>query len=713
MTVANTARTAGPYAGVGTVSVYPFVFKVFLTTDVLVQITSAAGVLSTGTLGTDYSVSLNTNQDTAPGGNVILTVALPTGASLTLGSNVPLSQTVVLTNPGGWYPQVVSDALDKVTILIQQALSSIGGALRIPEIGSTANILPPAAQRANQLLSFDANGNPITVAAAAQSATSVALALAAYQAQLASAVGAAQLGFTQSGTLPVVLTLQDKGRQVINIDDFKNAAGLAPGQGGDDTQSLTNACLATIRNGGFGTVELSAGKVYNIVGNWTLDGALGLIIRGKNGGNVGNLSGASSGGASTLNFTVTTGDSMRFTGIAYHAAGIRLENLMLVGATTGNTLSYDNVSQISYSNVQVTNSGGTSVSTGNGIRYSNCYYVDGSGLKVWKSGTLYTVGTGITIDKGALGSFLGGLFNFTASTSIYGFYVGYAAGNQTPGATANDNYAAINIINSELNGCSQGITLYYGVRGANIIGNYIEGCLVAGIVLANQPRSINIIGNFFNNSTASSADIVLGLTGSGTSYTQFYDVDIRGNHFLGVKVAGILAANAGPGASYNAEGNFFSLAVAGAVAISSGQSSLGNLRATTRNNDFYGFAAGAAMAGFYTTQSENFEYNAAGTLLGAWRQAAVTLNPFVPNTPMQGNDPDTYVVTNSSAGARLINVPGPFARYQRRYVDVTSASTQSLLIYNSAATTLLATVPAGRCAVTWNDGTNEYASLMP
>lgn len=713
MTVSTTVRTAGPYLGTGSVSVYTFAFKVFLTTDVLVQFVSALGVLSTGTLGTDYSVSLNTNQDTNPGGNIILTLPLASGATLTIGSQVPLTQGVVLTNPGGFYPQIISDALDKVTILIQQALTSIGGALRIPEIGSSATILPPAAQRANQLLSFDANGNPITVAAAAQSATSVALALAAYQVQLASAVGAAQLGFTQSGTLPVVLTLQDKVRQVINIDDYKNAAGLAPGQGGDDTQSLTNACLATIRNGGFGVVELSAGKVYNIAGNWTLDGALGLIIRGKNGGNVGNLSGASSGGAATLNFTVATGDCMRFTGIAYHAAGIRLENLMLVGATTGNTLSYDNCSQISYSNVTVTNSGGNSVSTGNGIRYSNCYYVDCSLLKVWKSGTLYTVGTGITIDKGGLASFLGGLFNFTASTSVYGFYNGYSIGNPTPGATANDNYAAINIVGSELNGCSQGINLLYGVRGANIIGNYIEGCLVAGIVLANQPRSINVWGNFFNNSTASSADVVLGLTGSGTSYTQFYDVDIRGNHFLGVNKFGILAANAGPGASYNAEGNFFSLAVAGAVAISSTQSSLGNLRATTRNNDFYGFAAGAAMAGFYTTQYENFEYNAAGALIGAWRQASVVLNPFVGNTPMQGNDPDTYTVTNNSAGARLINAPGVFSRNQRRYVTVTAASTQSLLIYNSSATTLLATVPAGKCAVVWNDGTNEYASVMP
>lgn len=178
MTVATTARTAGPFLGTGAVSVYAFGFKVFLTTDVLVQITSPTGSLTIGVLGTDYSVSLNANQDNNPGGNVILTAPLASGASLTIGSQVPLSQTVVLTNPGGWYPQVVSDALDKVTILIQQALTSISGALRIPEIGSSAQVLPAAALRAGNILAFDGAGNPITVAPVAGTATALALALA-------------------------------------------------------------------------------------------------------------------------------------------------------------------------------------------------------------------------------------------------------------------------------------------------------------------------------------------------------------------------------------------------------------------------------------------------------------------------------------------------------------------------------------------------------
>jgi len=179
MTVSTTVRTAGPYLGNGTVSVYAFAFKIFLTTDVLVQFTSAAGVLSTGVLGTDYSVSMNPDQNATPGGNIVLTTPLASGVTLNVGSQVPLTQLVVLTTPGNFYPQIVSDALDKVTILIQQALGSIAGAIRVPEVGAVP-VLPAAAARANQLLSFDALGNPITVAPAAQSATALTLLLQSY-----------------------------------------------------------------------------------------------------------------------------------------------------------------------------------------------------------------------------------------------------------------------------------------------------------------------------------------------------------------------------------------------------------------------------------------------------------------------------------------------------------------------------------------------------
>lgn len=518
--------------------------------------------------------------------------------------------------------------------------------------------------------------------------------------------------FIQSGTSPLTRTAQDKARETVNIDDFQNAAGLAPGLGGDDTKSLNDAISATIKNGGFGTVVVSSGKVYNFSGSITTDGVLGLTIKGKNGGNVGNLSSGSSAGAATLNFTNATGDSFAFTGVAYHAAQIVMEDLAVFANTSGTTLSFNNFSQININRCTFTNAGGTTSTTGNILRFSNCYYTYCNASYFWKSGTLYTVGQAVTIDKGALSTFLGGLYNFT-NCSFYGCYNGFVAGNATPGASANENYASINLDGCEFNGNNQGALLLYGVKSFSATGCYVEGNLGAGFVLANQPRNVSIKRNFFNNSTAGSADILLGQNGSGTSYTQFYDIDISQNHFLGVNKFGILTASSGAGSSVNIEGNEFILATALAVGISASQSAVGNLRATVRNNSFYGFPVGTSMAGYFTTQHDNHEYNAAGAFIGSWKQANLLLPSFATFTQIQPNDPDTTTITNTTAGARFINATPSDSKNRRQFVTLTAASSQNVGLYKSDAATLMATLVPGKGAIMWNDGTNEYASLLP
>lgn len=165
MTVTTTVRTAGPFTGTGLLSNYAFAFKVFLASDVLVQRTPPLGVLSTLVLGSDYTITLNANQETSPGGVVNLATPLALSATLQIGSQVPATQGVVLTNPGGWYPQVISDALDRQTILIQQANASLAGALRIPEATGTV-ALPSAAARANTVQGYDSLGAPTPVSLA-------------------------------------------------------------------------------------------------------------------------------------------------------------------------------------------------------------------------------------------------------------------------------------------------------------------------------------------------------------------------------------------------------------------------------------------------------------------------------------------------------------------------------------------------------------------
>lgn len=174
MTISSTVRVAGPFVGNGTASVFPFAFKVFAATDLdVIRLASSTGVESTLVLNSDYSVTLNGDQNSNPGGSVtLLAGALASGFTLTITSDIANLQPTDLTNQGGFYPEVITDSLDRATIQIQQ-ISDIGDrTLKIPISDGTGidMELPPAAARANSFLSFDANGEPTVVAAGSSGA---------------------------------------------------------------------------------------------------------------------------------------------------------------------------------------------------------------------------------------------------------------------------------------------------------------------------------------------------------------------------------------------------------------------------------------------------------------------------------------------------------------------------------------------------------------
>lgn len=124
MTISSTNRKAGPYAGNGSSTVFPFSFKVFSASDLYVTRTSSEGAVVVLDLGTDFTVSLNANQDDNPGGTVTLSAALESGYSLTVTSDIQPLQPVEFTNLGGFYPRIINDALDRLTILVQQLITS-------------------------------------------------------------------------------------------------------------------------------------------------------------------------------------------------------------------------------------------------------------------------------------------------------------------------------------------------------------------------------------------------------------------------------------------------------------------------------------------------------------------------------------------------------------------------------------------------------------
>ncbi|WP_420997591.1 glycosyl hydrolase family 28-related protein [Cupriavidus sp. 30B13] len=165
MTISSTTRKAGPYFGDGVTTLFPFAYKVFKKQDVLVTFTNAIGIDGVLVLDSDYTVTLNPDQDNNPGGTVQyprtgspLAVMAP-GERLTLTGALPETQPTDIPNLSPFFPQVVEDGLDRATILIQQLQEQSDRAIKISVSDTPLNPLPAAAARANEVIGFDAMGN--------------------------------------------------------------------------------------------------------------------------------------------------------------------------------------------------------------------------------------------------------------------------------------------------------------------------------------------------------------------------------------------------------------------------------------------------------------------------------------------------------------------------------------------------------------------------
>ena len=173
MTISSTTRIAGPFVGNGTATVLPFTFKIFAAADLdVVRLNISTGVETTLVLNSDYSVTLNGDQNTNPGGSItLLAGALASGFTLTITSDIANLQPTDLTNQGGFYPEVITDALDRATIQIQQMQGEVSRSIKVPLSDSTFDMqLPGAAARANSFVAFDGNGALTTQAASSSAA---------------------------------------------------------------------------------------------------------------------------------------------------------------------------------------------------------------------------------------------------------------------------------------------------------------------------------------------------------------------------------------------------------------------------------------------------------------------------------------------------------------------------------------------------------------
>ena len=139
MTISSQTRKAGPFVGSGSTGPFSFAFKVFEASDLLVvKVNNSTTVETVLALTTDYTVSLNADQNSNPGGTITLVAALAVGYNMVISSQVEYLQETDLTNQGGFYPEVITDALDKLTIQTQQLKEEVDRSAKLP-ITSTAD----------------------------------------------------------------------------------------------------------------------------------------------------------------------------------------------------------------------------------------------------------------------------------------------------------------------------------------------------------------------------------------------------------------------------------------------------------------------------------------------------------------------------------------------------------------------------------------------
>ncbi len=160
MTTTSTPRKAGPFTGNGVTTVFPFSFKLFAQADVKVtEVVLSTGVETVKALSTDYLVSLNADQDAHPGGYITALVPPASTVAWVISSNMSEDQQINFANLGGFYPTVLNQGLDKLTILVQQLREVVSRAIVVP-ISSIASTLTPAPQ-ANTFLGWNSTANAI------------------------------------------------------------------------------------------------------------------------------------------------------------------------------------------------------------------------------------------------------------------------------------------------------------------------------------------------------------------------------------------------------------------------------------------------------------------------------------------------------------------------------------------------------------------------
>jgi len=255
MTISTTASRIS-YNGNGVTTIFAFPYRFLANGDLVVVEVSAAGVETTKTLTTHYTL---TGAGDDAGGSVTMLVAPANGTRLIIYRDTDIVQETDYISGDPFPAETHERALDRLTMIAQEIGSDADRSIKVPvgDSSSLSTTLPASANRLDKFLVFD----DVTGAAEVSTVT---------QTQVASAVAAAYAAgstadavtFLQSGTGATSRSVQSKLREMVSVLDFG-----AAGDGIQDDTAYIQAALDAISSTG-GEIYLPRGT-YKITSTLT------------------------------------------------------------------------------------------------------------------------------------------------------------------------------------------------------------------------------------------------------------------------------------------------------------------------------------------------------------------------------------------------------------------------------------------------------------
>ena len=158
MTISTTAIRVD-YVGNGLTTAFAVPFAVFAPTHIeVIERVVATGAETVLTYGTHYGVSLNPDQNTAPGGSVTATTAPAAGTQWTIRRVTSQTQDTDYVENDNFPANTAERTVDLPVAMVQELGEELGRTLRFPRTDGAVDEMPSLGERASRVAGFGPAG---------------------------------------------------------------------------------------------------------------------------------------------------------------------------------------------------------------------------------------------------------------------------------------------------------------------------------------------------------------------------------------------------------------------------------------------------------------------------------------------------------------------------------------------------------------------------